>query len=227
MMQKFLYILSCLAIMLSHSYLGHAQVIRGALLGGFTLTQVDGDEVYGFHKTGYTMGAAAIVPFGEKWSVSLETSFIQKGSYQKAQTRDSLSYEYRLAMDYLEVPVLVHFTDKETITVGGGFAWARLVGIKEYEHGNRVETTTLLGGPYDRSDISLIGDIRFRMYRRLHFNARYAYSLDKIRTREFKVGNETLIRDQFNNVISFRLVYVFNEFLPDRKPTTAGNNSQR
>lgn len=188
-----------------------AQVIRGAVLGGMTLTQVDGDEVYGFHKVGGTLGAAAIVPFGEKWSVSLETSYVQKGSYQKPQFLDSLTYEYRVNLDYLEVPVMVHFTDKQTVTVGGGFSWARLVDVKEEEHGARVPSTTLFGGPYDRSDISILADIRFRVYQRWHFNTRYAYSLRSIRTREFTKGDDTIVRDQFNNVIAFRLIYIFNE----------------
>lgn len=188
-----------------------AQVIRGAVLGGMTLTQVDGDEVYGFHKVGGTLGAAAIVPFSEKWSLSLETSFVQKGSYQKPQFLDSLTYEYRLSLDYLEVPVMVHFTDKQTVTAGAGFSWARLVDVKEEEHGARVASTTLFGGPYERSDISILADIRFRVYQRWHFNTRYAYSLRSIRTREFTKGDDTIVRDQFNNVIAFRLIYIFNE----------------
>jgi len=180
-------------------------------MGGMTLTQVDGDEVYGFHKVGGTLGAAAIVPLGEQWSVSIATDFIQKGSYQKPQVNDSLTYEYRLRLDYLEVPLLLHFTDKDVITAGAGFSWARLVRVEEYEHALRVPATTLLGGPYERSDFSIVGDLRFRVSGRWHFSARYSYSLGKIRTREFVVGDETLVRDQFNNVIAFRMIYIFNE----------------
>lgn len=191
-----------------------AQVIQGALIGGINLTQVDGDEVYGFHKAGWTAAASAIIPFGEKWSISLETSFSQKGSYQKPQFNDSLSYEYNLKLDYVEVPLLVHFTDKERITIGAGFSWGRLVNVKEYEHGLLVNTTSLLGGPYSREDFSIIADVRFRMYKRLHFNTRYSYSLNKIRTRDFVAGSDIITRKQFNNVISFRLIYIFNEILP-------------
>lgn len=208
-------VLSILIILLAIPAVMNAQLIQGALMGGLNLTQVDGDEVYGFHKAGATIGASAIIPFSKKWSVSIETNYTQKGSYQEPQYNDSLTYEYKLQLDYVEVPVLVHFTDKERLTVGAGFSWGRLVDVKEYEHGYRVETTSLLEGPYDRDDFSILADLKFRLYHRFHFNVRYSYSLSHIRTREFTVGTNVFNREQFNNVISFRLIYNFNEILPD------------
>ena len=200
-----------LFLLLSPRHVLKAQAIRGAVIAGGNLTQVDGDEVYGFHKVGWNAGAAAIIPFGPKWSVSLENTFTQKGSYQSPQYNDSLSFEYKLRLNYVEVPVMLHFTDKETVTFGAGFSWGRLVGIEEYEHGTKVETTTLLGGPYDRNDWSILADVRFRLAGRFHFNARYAYSLASIRTRTYTVGNDVFNRDQFNNIVTFRVLYVFNE----------------
>lgn len=212
MKRRFLVLLISLCLGLPGLIQG--QIIKGALLGGFTLTQVDGDEVYGFKKAGLTGGAAAIIPFSDQWSVSLETTYIQKGAYQSPQYLDSLSFEYRIKLDYVEVPVMLHYTDKDVVTAGLGFAWGRLVNVQEWEHGRKVAETTLLGGPYDRDDFSILADIRFRLRGRLHFNTRYAYSLDKIRTRDFRVGTQSFSRDQFNNVISFRLIYIFNEDLP-------------
>lgn len=191
-----------------------SQVIQGALLGGFNLSQVDGDEVYGFHKFGWNAGAAAIIPFREKWSASIETLYNQKGSYQRTQFNDSLSGEYRLQLNYLDIPVLIHFTDKDIITIGSGFSWGRLVEVREWEHGKRVESTTILG-PYSRNDVNILADIRFRLQKRFHFNLRYAYSLGKIRTREFPKVNTT--RDQFNNTLTFRIIYIFNEDIPEAR----------
>ncbi|MBL7104033.1 MAG: PorT family protein [Bacteroidales bacterium] len=194
------------------------QRIRGAMIAGFNITQVDGDEVFGFRKFGLNMGAAAIIPFGENWSVSIETIYNQKGSRQGQQYKDidslgnKLTGAYKLKLDYVEVPVLVHYTDRDIITGGIGFSYGRLINIKEWEHENLIETTTLNGGPYDKTDINVLVDLRFRLYKRFKFNIRYAYSLAKIRTREFEndIG-ETWTRHQYNNVITFRLVYVFNE----------------
>ncbi len=204
-------------VFLSTGYL-HAQVIKGAVLAGMNLTQVDGDEIYGFNKVGINLGAAAIVPFADKWEASIETIFSQKGSYQGPHNNDSLTGEYRLRLNYLEVPVLVHFNDKNKVIFGAGFSWGRLVNIEEYEHGNRVESTTLNNGPYSKNDYNALVDLRFRIYKQLKFNVRYAYSLKKIRTRVYTppFSNDSWTRDQYNNFWTFRLIYIFNEEFSER-----------
>jgi len=190
----------------------YAQKIKGALNIGLNATQVDGDEVYGYHKFGWNIGPSAIIPFG-KFSITLENIFSQKGSYQKPLYRD-LAYAnkdtgmYKLKLTYLEVPVLFSYTDKDLITFGVGISWARLTGVDEWEHGKRVVTTTIQSGPYARNDWEALLDLRLKVYKSLKFNFRYSYSMIKIRERIFKNG-ET--RSQFNNVLTFRMMWIFNE----------------
>ncbi|MCB0822992.1 MAG: outer membrane beta-barrel protein [Bacteroidales bacterium] len=208
-----------------------AQQVRGAVIGGINLAQVDGDEIFGFNKFGGNLGLGAVVPIGNNLNFSIETIFSQKGSYQSAQYNDVDSLgnvttgAYNLSLNYLEVPFLLFYNDKNVISGGAGFSYARLVGIKEYEHGSKIETTTLNTGPYDKNDFSILADVRFRMYKRFMFNIRYAYSLAKIRTREFEdlLGN-TWERKQYNNTISFRIIYMFNEKPPvaDSKNNNSG-----
>jgi len=197
-----------------------AQIIKGEAIVGLNLTQVDGDEVFGFHKFGANVGAGVMIPFGKKgkWDVSIEALFTQKGSSQKPRYNDSLSNgevitgEYKLRLNYVEVPVLVMFTDKELISFGAGFSWGRLVGAKEWEHGQRIYSTTWNSGTYKPNDFSILGDIRIRLWQALKLNLRYQYSLVKIRTREFEdLSGNTWTRNQYNNVITLRLIYVFNE----------------
>ena len=191
-----------------------AQIFKGEAILGMNLSQVDGDEVYGFRKVGANVGAGVLVPFGKRgrWDASFEALFTQDGSYQSPQYNDSLSYEYELHLNYAQIPVLVMFTDKEFISFGAGFSWGRLVGVKEWEHGQLVESTTLNSGTYNKNDYGVLADFRIRVYKSLKFNLRYQYSLTKIRTREYSdLSGQTWTRDQFNNVISFRLIYVFGE----------------
>ena len=215
-----LYKITCiLLIILLFCVRLEAQKIKGAIIAGMNASQVDGDQVYGWHKFGVNLGTSAIIPFGDKWSVCLENLYNQKGSYQRPQYPDpDSSGEYKLILDYVEVPVLVTFTDKNFITAGLGASWARLVNFKEYEHGRKVDWSTPYG-PYKRSDVNILVDIRFPIVKRLKFNFRYAYSLAKIRTRDFtKIQT---VRDQYNTLLSFRLIYVFNEKPPPEKSQTA------
>lgn len=194
------------------------QIIKGVAIAGFNTTQVDGDEVFGFHKYGWNVGASAIIPLSKKWMVGLENIYNQKGSLQRVQFTDSIKNgAYRLNLDYVEVPVLVFFEDKETMTFGTGLSWGRLINVKEYENGNRVETTTLKG-PYSRNDWNFLVDVRFRVYKRIKFNFRYAYSIARIRERHysnFYLGEWD--RKQYNNMLTFRLLYYINEVPPKVK----------
>jgi len=204
-------------------FAGHlrAQRIQGAVIAGGNLSQVDGDEVFGFNKIGLNTGLAAMAPIGKNLQLSIEILYSQKGAYQGKQYKDVDSVgnvttgEYKLNLNFLEVPVLFMYNDKDVIIGGVGFSYARLVSIQEYEHGQREETTTLNGGPYNRNDFNILADIRFRIYKKLKFNLRYSYSLVSMRTREFEdlLGN-TWIREQYNNTITFRLIYMFNEQRP-------------
>lgn len=191
-----------------------AQIIKGEAILGMNLSQVDGDEVYGFKKVGLNVGAGVLVPIAKNWDVSFEALFTQKGANQKALHNDSINNgAYRINLNYVEVPVLIMYTDKEFISAGAGFSWGRLVGVKEWKNGRLVEGTTLNSGVYNKNDFSVLLEARIRIYKQLKFNLRYQYSMIKISTREFtnQQTGDTWTRDQYNNLISFRLIWVFNE----------------
>jgi len=190
-----------------------AQAFLGALAFGGNLTQVDGDEVYGFKKIGFNTGVSAIYPFNDKWSLSIEASYSQKGAYQKYPPEDvgkELPY-YDLRLSYLEVPVLVHFKDKGFLNFGLGLSWGELISIKEVEWGETVHSS-ITNSPYSSNDINGIVSVQFPIYKRIKFDFRYSYSFASIRTREYEnLSGEKWTRQQYNNILSFRLVYIFNE----------------
>lgn len=208
-----------------------AQRILGAINAGINLSQVDGDEKYGFKKVGLNVGPSVIIPFGKnkKWSVTMELLFSQLGSNQKSEysgdtivdTAKGGYYDgYKLKLTYVQVPLLVHFTDKRIISAGAGFLYGQLVDVKEWEDYNDARglfrTETNLQGPYTLSDLQAIADVRIRLWKRLWMNVRYSYSMLPIRTREFvnPYTHDTWTRKQYNNVITMRLVYIFNEEIP-------------
>lgn len=191
-----------------------AQKFMGALAFGGNLAQVDGDEVYGFKKIGLNVGAAAFLPFNEQWKLSLEIGFTQKGAYQKYPMESDPTKElpyYNLRLDYVEIPFLIHYEDRQIAMIGTGFSYGRLVGAKEIEWGLQTATSSR-SGVYDISDWNWVLDVRIRLVQSLRLNFRYAYSLYKLRTREFSnLSGDVWTRDQYNNVLTLRLVYTFGE----------------
>jgi hypothetical protein len=229
---SFLILLTLLFILISGH--GYTQRILGAVSAGMNLSQVDGDEKYGFKKVGLNIGPSVIIPFGKnkKWSVTMEILFSQLGSKQREQyTNDSTApmdstgyYDgYKLKLNYVQIPVMVHFKDKNIIAGGVGFLYGQLVGAQEWEDYNdsrgMFKTTTTLRSPYTLSDIQAIVDIRLRLYQRLWLNFRYSYSVFPIRTRDFvnPIYQTVETRKQYNNVIALRLTYIFNEEINKRK----------
>jgi len=188
---------------------------------GFNLFQVDGDEIYGFRKFGVNVGPSVMYSFGQKkqWQLILETTFSQKGSYQKYPNTyiDTMKLPYyNLRLNYVEIPLIFLYNDNDIISFGIGLSYSRLTKVKEIEYG-KVNKYNTMRGPYDADDLDVLVELRFRLYQKLYFNIRYSYSIDKIRTREFDNGINTWTRNQYNNVLTFRLLWYFNQNIESKK----------
>lgn len=190
-----------------------AQIIKGEGILGMNLSQVDGDEVYGFKKPGIHAGFGGLLPIGI-FDVSMEVLFNQKGSREKQQyIFDTLTGEYNLRLNYVEIPIMLYVNDKDIASAGLGASYARLVGAKEFEHGYQTSTTAY-NNVYSRNDWSILFDLKLKIQSGLKINLRYEYSLVPIRTREFTQlwgSDEVKVRKQYNNLWTCRLIYIFNE----------------
>jgi hypothetical protein len=211
----------------------YSQWMYGAISAGMNLSQVDGDEEYGYKKVGFTGGPSVIKPLGKNrnWSLTMELLFSMKGSREKSQypandtVVDTVNYYdgYKLNLDYVEIPLMVHYTDKKIIAGGVGFSYGQRVGYKELEDHNKSSGWQTMNADtaYSNFDLSVIADLKIRIWKRLWLNGRFSYSMLPIRTRVYSVPatptDVTWTRKQYNNVISIRLTYVFNEPLPVKK----------
>lgn len=192
--------------------------IKGGIIFGTNISQIEGDQVYNFNKLGIHAGFAGILPIGKRFSFEVETIYNEKGSYRKYPfASDSGSFPfYKCNLTYLEVPLMFHYEDRHTWTFGLGLSYGRLVKAKEIEWGG---TKDWYRYPNTKNDYNIIADLRFRLYKHLKFNVRYSYSLASTRKRTFmnERTGDTWERNQYNNVITVRLIYLLNEkYLPER-----------
>ena len=213
----------------------YPQKFIGSVIAGGNVSQVDGDEVAGYYKFGFNGGLSVTLPLDDKyhWYGTIELLYTQKGSYQTAYRANAIlidtdrlflhnedfsvpfnnKIKYKLNLDYVEVPVVFHYEDHHTgCAIGVGFAWGRLVRAHEIENG-WTTTTDVRSHTYRTSDWSVIADAQIRLYKGLKLNFRFQYSLRPLRTREYydSYKQETWTRKEYNNVISVRLIYSFNE----------------
>jgi len=226
-MKKYIYWI--LLLLSGTAFQSHAQAVKGALIGGVNLSQVDGDEIYGFNRVGANVGAAAIIPFTDMWSLTLETIFSMEGSRQKGVEGEwkegsdkypppydtgwfYINGAYDLHLDYVRVPIVFHYNDRN-LGLGAGFQYGRLVRVKEQEQ-DIYNTTQKAEEAYRNNDFSILADIKYRIYGGLFINFRYSYSLLSIRDRTFynvDYPDITFNRKQHHNTMTFRLMWVIND----------------
>jgi hypothetical protein len=116
-------------------------------------------------------------------------------------------------MDYVEVPLWFSYEDKKTGWIfGAGFAWGRMVRVTELENGWTLQTN-LRTSTYKKNEWSVLADVKFPIYKNLKFGFRFQYTLAPLRIRTYthRITHETWDRKQYNNVLSFRLIYTINE----------------
>ena len=207
-------------ITIALSAICNAQNIKGFVTAGTTLSQIDGDEVYGFKKLGFVGSVGAVIPLESKdrWLVSIETMFSQRGAREE---RSKKTYHYNVTLPYVEIPVMLHFADqKGGWTFGLGLSSSRLVSTpKETFHWDTTRFIPNTETPFRKNDFSVIADIRFTIWRGLKFNFRYQYSIAPIKKDwEFMLRssngdefNEKWTRNAYNNSLSARLIWVFND----------------
>ena len=125
-----------------------AQTFKGEVFAGGSISQVDGDECYGYERINAQLGAGVLWSvLDDDWlDLSLEILYNPKGALRA----DTLKYNsgsfyglYDLKLNYVEVPMMVYFTDKHRYSAGLGLSFGRLVGLSEKI--NKVETGTTVG----------------------------------------------------------------------------------
>jgi hypothetical protein len=207
---------------------GYGQLFKGEALVGGNLSQMEGDRVNGYKKIGFCGGLGLQFPFRFKpesetkpWALSMEIFFSQRGArqrnpnYNPADTTNTSLHghklKYLLQSNYVCLPFMLHYTDKERYTFGLGLSYNRLVSSKEIEL-DKVQTYDTIAHfkPYD---LMFVLDLRCRIWQQLKAGFRFEYSVMPIRTRWFPrtIYDKEETRKQYNNTLSLYVVYVFNE----------------
>jgi len=198
-----------------------AQQFKVGLLGGISTSQVDGDTYAGYNKVGFLVGGFVTKKFSleNKWSASFEITYIQKGS-RKVPHPDKGDYsEYKLNLNYAEVPLLLKYNfsasdssneHRMNFALEGGLAIGALVYSKEEIAGGQLPG----GTPFQKSDYSIILGLNYFLSKHIGFDVRTEYSIVPVRKgsagqyyqnwtyKIFKPG-------YYNNLLVFSLRYQF------------------
>ncbi|XZF16122.1 porin family protein [Chitinophagaceae bacterium MMS25-I14] len=189
------------------------RVFYGGLLLGTNFTQVDGDSYAGYHKVGLNIGGIAYAQFAEHVAGSIEILFSQKGSHgHQEQYSNSKAYiidKYDIKLNYAEVPLQINYFDKRKSHFGAGFSYSQLISSDETATTNPPVagwSDTLARYPFKKSDINFIAGANLHLFAGLFLNLRFQYSVFSIRKSYYPEFGRA---DQYNNVWTLRLMYLF------------------
>ena len=179
-----------------------AQRFGGGLKLSGTLSQIDGDDVYGFHKPGFEIGIFGKTRLTKIFDIEIHFSYNQRGS--QSTISDIQQVEFNL--HYVDIPLLFVLKD-----------WLNVEKEKEYYHMNffagfsigRLISSSSLGGldkDFRKTDFSWILGATYFYAQNWGVTGKYTRSLTSLFERAVGNGQVKMI----SYFISLGLVYKFN-----------------
>jgi len=194
----------------AQSYYEDVRTFYGGVECGANFCQVDGDNFAGYHKTGFNVGGIVYTKLDEHVAASIEVLYVQKGSRSKGyftMSPGQFIVDYGITLNYAQVPIVLNYFDNHKNHFGGGVSYSRLGTSKEYITTSPTPNTIDLNlFPFKKSDYCLLLNGSLHCWKGLYLNMRFEYSLLSIRD---KVPQGYSRGQQFNNVYSIRLMYLF------------------
>ncbi|MBK6546873.1 MAG: porin family protein [Saprospiraceae bacterium] len=135
----------------------HAQRFGGGLKFAGTLSQIDGDDIFGFHKPGFELGLYGRARLSKTIDLEIDFSFNQRGSLS---TKNDIQ-QIKFNLNYIDIPVLLVIKDwlngeaeKEYYRMHffGGLSVGRLISSSSYsgvdEDFNKNDLSWVVGTTY-------------------------------------------------------------------------------
>lgn len=101
-----------------------AQTFQASVIGGMNISQIDGDDLFGFHKIGLNSGIRVVAVLNDRWRVGPEILFSQQGALRPNSSFNFSPFS-RFQLNTLEVPLMVYYKDWR-LTAEAGFSYQRL-----------------------------------------------------------------------------------------------------
>lgn len=181
---------------------GFSQDFNAGVLGGINATQVFGDSYSGPNKAGLYLGVFVNRYFSKRSSVQLELDYIQKGSSKNPDGSTGDYDEYKLKLNYIELPVLYKYDFAEKGTLEAGLSLGVLIYEDEYAYPGPVS-----GEDFNSVDFSANLGLYYTFAKNFRINMRLSNSIIPIRPHSS--GNTyRLNRGQYNQGIAFILHYI-------------------
>lgn len=185
----------------------------GGLSLGATFSQLDGDNFAGYHKIGLTGGAIVYAQVAPRIAPSLELLFTQKGAVSNTE-KPAINVrvnDYKVNLNYIEVPVMLNYFDKRKSHFGVGLSYSQLIDQQEGAVTTPAlpDSVSLDNYPFKKYDLNGVASVNLHLVKGFFLNIRYQYSLLSVRDNWYPDLGRTSAKGQHNNFWAFRFMYIF------------------
>lgn len=199
--------ITCLVWFISLGNLS-AQRFYGGVIGGMSISQLNGDEAYGFNKISPFGGVKAGYNFPSRLNLELELLYNEKGS-QRANKFKNQSPFWSIDLHYFEIPLLVGFKDWQHkdgfyhMVFYTGLSWAYLFNSEV----TNLKYKPVIENDLRQNDFAWLIGATYQVNRHLGVTGRYNRSLTKVWRK--KVADDNYSNYMLGYQFSLGLQYLF------------------
>ena len=186
------------------------------IIGGLTLSQLDGDNYTGYDYTSLFGGLKVSAYLHRKLSFDVNILFVQKGaSIENEEIEFRVNYQKNrlIHLQYAEVPFLLTLKPhgyESKLFFEGGLAFSKLLNIKVEENVRDFTDVSFeaISSEFNTTDISAIVGIGSYFTKNLSLGIRFSYGLNKIYVNENPIYRMTLYEVVPQQVLFLRNYYL-------------------
>ena len=186
-----------------------AQNFGGGIIIGLSTSQVGGDNLAGFNKAGFLVGAFTNKSISELLSFQIEMTYINKGS-NNPNMNDIEHKDYGqedISSSYIEIPLLLQYHQNNKLTIEGGVQLAYL--ISGYYNDLNGEIPIYSTSPFIKYDFGLLLGVNYKYSEKISLNTRLSNSILPIGVEDYDGGNSynSSRKGKYNSGLSFAIYY--------------------
>ncbi|MFO8086439.1 MAG: porin family protein [Bacteroidales bacterium] len=183
-----------------------AQQFKAGVKGGVSASQVSGDDLQGFNKPGIFLGIYTSLDINDRSRMTLEMSYVEKGSRKLAKPDKGIYTSYKLMLNYVEIPITYQYFFNPNFSVEAGPSFGILLNQSDNEEDENG--TLSVRDPFDNYELAVNGGFNYYINEKWGGGVRYSQSVLPVREHS---GGATyrLNRGQYISMIRFFAAYKF------------------
>jgi len=174
--------------------------------GDLTFNQVQGDGYVGYNHVGFQVGFGTMFKFAKDHRIGFEINYSQRGSRQRINLKKLVTDDFKLYLNYIDVPVFYMFP-KLGINFEVGPVFSYLVSNTYTTNG----ITNDLASDYNKTELGLLLSANFKISHKLYLKFRANNSITGI----FKIPKESTGYfwqvGSFHRGLGINLTYYFSD----------------